>query len=995
MRARRCSWRGAVALLGLVSYGCASQPPTTGGDDNGIYVDAKVYDNHTLELQLRTLSARLGQISGIDQASLISRLGSLQGASATQTAAAFQALEGASPSVGTTSLNATPSVAQTVGTTTTSGTPSIAQTLGATTSAATPSVVQTNNIGSTVTPTATSTSNSTQTVTTTVSNTAGTTSQTITTTPSTTTASNNQTVTTTPSNTLQTVTTTPSVTPSVPTLPSTTPFALPSAFSTSALDTLNEQMQLSYQIINLQLLLQGALSDEYTEQGLGKRRVTFGFPIYITTPRRYKNDVAEVEVSVCNPEGSLDKTDPTLQTIIPQEKTYNVASIVSKGVSLGAGAVVANVVNIGANYSWTHQTYYVVKEQDTVALQRASAVSAAPCPTNGRPLTFAWQFRPVLGQKTVDQGLRSTFAQISFAPSSNAPGSSLKAQLSFRTCWRKFDQKTGIVGDIIPFSCRPAVNQTSRAREIATYFDTLRVDSIREHDNGDGTMTTIVGGSFPVATRVGLGETYLDESIAGFENSGQSLRFTAPLQVLALRGARLLSPDGSIKDVVLAGVDDEPSNFNPKDNVTFVPGDFPDGTVPTDRGAPLGFRYERVFTGFLLKVPKDFDAHLVFVRPRPYSSRCSLPGVQGSDRQLSAVVTPFSDNLVKVTVPLWQCIEIGPIGKPAARVVVLNGRVFGLSDAPFLSFSPTELSFLAPKTLLQGQTTLTLKRLFFDERYQTSYRLVPSNVSVTGISVLSTTGGDTTFLLTGSGLTDAKLAVPDHPTPRCCRTYMKITLSSDELASVKELVLQPNDQSAPFLITLPALAKPSEDPTDTKARYPISILEKTNEDTTYAITARKGSPPLTGAKFLTPVGHLPKVVQQDDTNLWFSLPVAQVSSAKEVALLLTSGDPRVIIVSLPTPPKAEDDGSSSKLTLTADKTGIKQGSTGPYTIKGSNLKLIASIRYLGSQLPVHFSTESVTIDQLPPSLSATPGTARLEVRLTDGTKQTYDVLVTK
>jgi hypothetical protein len=100
-----------------------------------------------------------------------------------------------------------------------------------------------------------------------------------------------------------------------------------------------------------------------------------------------------------------------------QEKTYNVASIVSSSTSIGGG-VVAGVLNASAGFLRGHQTYYMVKDLDALAIPRPSAMQCKQqnfdsgiAPSNA--LTFAWQFRPVLGEKVVRDGTRQTFAQIS------------------------------------------------------------------------------------------------------------------------------------------------------------------------------------------------------------------------------------------------------------------------------------------------------------------------------------------------------------------------------------------------------------------------------------------------------------------------------------------------------------------------------------------------------------------------------------------------------
>jgi hypothetical protein len=191
--------------------------------------------------------------------------------------------------------------------------------------------------------------------------------------PVTTTTNNNQTTTTTPSNTTQTVTTTPSVTPTIPTVSSVPALVTPSAPSQSTLDLLGEQMQASYQILGLRAILRGAQSDEYTADSQAMRHVTYGFPITVSTPHRYDNKAAEIEISVCNPKEVQQNIPPSLGLMLPQEKTYSVASMVSSSAGLGAGAVIAGVVNIGANFSWTHQTFYLVKQQDTVSLRKDRA----------------------------------------------------------------------------------------------------------------------------------------------------------------------------------------------------------------------------------------------------------------------------------------------------------------------------------------------------------------------------------------------------------------------------------------------------------------------------------------------------------------------------------------------------------------------------------------------------------------------------------------------
>jgi hypothetical protein len=1015
----------------LTASACNTTPART-DQDNGITVDAKVYDTRSLENLLATLNGRLGQVSGIDQGMIMSRIGGLQGGSSTTSGASLQVSALGTPSVATTATSLTPSLVQTSGNVGTSAQPTVVQTQGSTTSSGTPSVAQTiGSSGTQTSTTTTSTANGTtsQTVTTTPSTTTNSSNQTVTTSPGSTSTLSNQSVATTPSNTLQTVTTQPAITPGPAPTPVTPVPSLPSSFNTSAVDTLNEQMQLSYQIINLQLLLQGAVSDDYTSQGSGRRKVTLGFPITISTPASYVGKVADIRVDVCDPSGvhedqDFDK-DPKLAILIPQEKTYNLARITGHSLSLGAGAVLANVVNIGASYSWTHQTYYIYKAQDTVAFQR-NPPSGKTCEF-ANPVSFAWQFRPVLEQPTVDQGMRSTYAQISFPPPTDT-SQGLATKVTINTCWRDFDSKTGIVGDIVSNSCQ------SSTKVLSTFFDTLNITSIRYTDNGNGTLSVTLQGTFPQATRVAVGESYMDKSVAGFEIAPNTLRFTAPTQALAVLGARLLSPDGTINSITLKRAKDQPSQFVTARDAYYIPGQFKPGTTLTSWGALQSFRInDRSDT----KDPST-DVEGIHFTPtdnsppaqslefhRPDNSTCRLPAIRGIDDRKSAVIAAYSDSLVKVTLPLWQCVEVGPPTAQDDWVVILAGHAFGLSDAPFLSFEPTRLSFLAPRSLVVGQQKLTLKRMFLSDSYQTDYSVKPAAVSVTGIAVVRSVKTQTTFAITGSRLMEAAFeGIPTPKMPTCCNTYALVTLSSDEIASMKQLILRPKDNSAPFFISLPTPPKSSDDASSIAAAdYTIALLQSPPTADDPKQTGGDGKPPTPPVSGTPPPPpsvavymitssqgstlqdasiEFPKTVSTqllDSANLQFSLDAKIAAATKQIALKVKSGDvTSTVLVTLPALPKGDDSQDSAaakKLTFAKTPTSINQGSTGPYTIKGTNFQLITSFRYLGTAIPVHYSTDytTATFDTLPIGFTSSPGKVSLEVRLTDGTIQSFGVPV--
>jgi hypothetical protein len=252
------------------------------------------------------------------------------------------------------------------------------------------------------------------------------------------------------------VTTVPQLNPPTATAPAPST-SLPSSFSVSASDILNEQLQLTFEIANLRLLLEGAVSDRIltnaqTQQTFTKARTTVGFPITIDPDRRFKDAVAVVEVEV---EGAAcqdlsEKGEaPVITALLPREKTYNVAAIKDRNVSIGAG-VATQIAGISGSYIFGRKTYYVVQDQDTVAL------TFNPAKTNVRRIGFLWQFRPVLGESYVKAGLKQTFVQLAFPSPITAKS---LATIHVRSYWRRFDRKTGIRKEIVKGSLREDVRR--------------------------------------------------------------------------------------------------------------------------------------------------------------------------------------------------------------------------------------------------------------------------------------------------------------------------------------------------------------------------------------------------------------------------------------------------------------------------------------------------------------------------------------------------------
>jgi hypothetical protein len=716
-----------------------TQVPGNGG--NGIYVGTpKVYDERTLELLLISARSRLSQLTGFDAASLNARLGTIQGASVTQSQLGVQVT--GLPQAG---VNTTTNTSQATANTTVD-------------------LATSQKAGATA--------------------------------PDTTT--DNKTISTAPTGTGQTVVTAPQVqalNPGVPTAPG---FAMPSTFAVSSVDVLNEQMQLNAEIINLQLLLGGALNDDLVEgTGLRKRRATLGFPIAIATPSgyQYRDAVAEVEVSVCNPPGAQrPEISPSVVTLLPREKTYNVASVLSKATSFGGG-VIAGVLNFGGGFLRGRQTYYLVHDQDTVALQRMPNGTCKYSNAEGSPATFVWQFRPVLGQRVVRDGLRQTFVQVAVPPGMQL---SCAASLTIQTAWRRYDAKTGRVGEVI--------NVPEFHTERPANFNLAPVPSdISVADNGDGNLVVIAKGSFGTGVRVRIGNAFLDESSPGFERNTTYIKFVANAAAVALQGARFVNRDGTERDIVEGTMEDLAPCTEAKPVVS----------VKTDGQRRLQ-PYTITVQPAAPKAPENVDP-----KPAPEKKEPAPPSDQST-----AISRPINGTTSELTITLKPA-DPKLAEQPDVPVVLIGSRVFGLRDFPFIRRTETEIVLQVSTDLLRANPQVKRLHLFATYPVRTISVTDVSRFTVASLTLVSS--GDTShFAVTGTslqGLTiDAGFLAP-VPVTLHGDLLATFSLTREQLSGRKNVImLHPPD--APILMALPAAAAAPEPKPSLEKHAAINVGEK-------------------------------------------------------------------------------------------------------------------------------------------------------------------------
>ncbi|HUA83751.1 MAG TPA: hypothetical protein VMB85_07820 [Bryobacteraceae bacterium] len=613
--------------------------------------------------------------------------------------------------------------------------------------------------------------------------------------------------------TTQTVTTTNPPASPIPTMPTSLAFTPPASVAPSSLDVLNQQMQLSYEMANLQLLLEGALSDRFVaSQRFVKPKVTLGFPITLTPkpPSRDAVAVVEVEVTVST---ALSGEAPAVTALLPQEKTYNVAAMTDRTTSIGGGAVIG-AVGLGATLLKGRKTLYLVQDQDTIALPRPAD------PQEPHTVSFVWEFHPVLGEHFVRSGMKQAFVQLAMPTSSSTP---CFGTIRVRTYWRSFDQKTGTTGAVIANSA--LVSNT--VFPIPNIDLTPSVASIDYQDLGDGTVLVSVLGNYLAGTYIQLGPTRYD---AGknlvVEDAG--LKFVAPIAAIARWTGQIVARSGQKSQLLNSGAQDvlEPINLQncAPAPVSLCPQCAPPPPLPQPVGA------------------KD----------------CGKISI-------NAIATPLdqTDTTVRVEVtPEPRFTKDSPVGR--SLLIAIGGKVFGLNDAIVKredSGSGIAITAVVPTALLVADPHVRVFRPFYSRPEKDAKNCWDDRTDLTNFGQDSSTerlvlvsvagNGDGTYILYGNDLDHATILVPSNgasfaPVDNISQGRIRLlTITKDALGTTKKFVFQKADQQRPLVLDIP-------DPkaTPPKASVDSPVVQNTDKLLLTADNATKITSVMFGKKAL-------------------------------------------------------------------------------------------------------------------------------------------------
>ena len=204
------------------------------------------------------------------------------------------------------------------------------------------------------------------------------------------------------------------------------------SFGPNAADLLSDQVNLTYQILNLRMILERSLSDRLLNGGGTRLQAVVGFNVTIDPPRTANDAVAVVEVTIESETTPGVGDGMSMVALMPQEKTYNASTLSSKSHQFGGSAVV-KLVQVGYSQRRRGQTFFLYRDTDTLSYERMI--------DGDDKLQFGWMFRPVLGRRSVSPGLRQMFAVIAL-PAVDGGISSHRLKATVRTYWKKYDANT-------------------------------------------------------------------------------------------------------------------------------------------------------------------------------------------------------------------------------------------------------------------------------------------------------------------------------------------------------------------------------------------------------------------------------------------------------------------------------------------------------------------------------------------------------------------------
>jgi hypothetical protein len=332
---------------------------------------------------------------------------------------------------------------------------------------------------------------------------------------------------------------TPPGLPELPAAPAFTP-----SFGENSQDLLADQVSLSYQIFNIRMLLERSLSDRLLEKD-PRLQALLGFSISLDPAKSMRDRAAYVEIRVTPLDGTRS-AEASLVSLMPLEKTYNAAALDTKASAFG-GSAVAKVITLGVNARSRSQNFYLFRDADTIALERLPATAA-----NSSSVSFGWEFRPVLGRRSVSPGMRQMFAVLALPAADDISTPPQRLKVEVRTYWRRYHRRTLSTKPTIEYDSGWKLLGNALAYNSRQFEEDLtpKLEKIRCYPTGaESGICSITGRNLFPGTRVLIGNTVLDTTTKDLViKSDNTMEVRVNLKDLATSDAVISGRYGKIPD---------------------------------------------------------------------------------------------------------------------------------------------------------------------------------------------------------------------------------------------------------------------------------------------------------------------------------------------------------------------------------------------------------------------------------------------------------------
>ena len=552
----------------------------------------------------------------------------------------------------------------------------------------------------------------------------------------------------------------------------------------SANDVLSDEVDLTYQIVNLQMVLDRAESDRYWSNGddAGTRmQAVLGFQVSVNPPPKYKGCAAMVEITISTATGGGSPGDVSLVALMPQEKTYNAATLATHSNSF-SGAAVVKIVTVGYSESHRGSNLYLYKDSDTVAFERPQDGTGAD--------TFGWQFRPVLGRPSVDAGVRQMFAVVALPatdpytpdlPSGQASPAPPKLKVTAKTYWVKYDVK------------RRTASQSPLGKQRGGYVEHPftawpggfinkklgpTIKDVSWHPVGpDAALVDVQGENLFEGSSVLIGGTVIDRKSPNLvQNSDQHLQLLTTVNVLAH------------SDGVVSGRYGIPAPL--------MLGSYLSPEQLAENKLPLT---EQVLQGWCPGNKELLGRGIVIAGTRSFSQ----PGESLSRVEIDLVSRGLKDTAVPELCNQMPIVTVGNLTFPAA-----DDQSYGYSSMPELNADgkwtvvpkhSVNLFVEVPNDQLEKEQVVSVKVPFLGAGYTNSVVMYPT--STVGKVVQTTDGDPVTLAITGTDFSkegmrattvyaDKEYLITDKGDLTLLgTTVLLLKLPKDKLKGLKQLIV--------------------------------------------------------------------------------------------------------------------------------------------------------------------------------------------------------------